>query len=349
VPWDLPRRFKQRAARALLDREWSLYPDFHGHRLRRAIGEREGHPWDGVLLGNGSSELLAVALSTLTERGGEVLTLLPGFGLYSALIEDAGAVPCLLGPTPELRLPLEELEREIERNPRRPVLLCSPNNPTGEAVPVERVAAIAERLEAPLLLDNAYGEFTAEDYRPLLARFPHLLIFGTFSKAWSLAGMRLGYLLADPALVAELIKVKLPYNLGHAALAAGEAALAAAPWVERTVRLLIGRREQWARMLAERGLEVFPSEANFLLVRCPGGDRQARRLLEGLARRGILVRDMTGPPGMSGCLRLSVGSGPALRATAAALDEIADEPASDSAAEASNDVPTAVAAEETTP
>ena len=118
---------------------------------------------------------------------------------------------------------LEELEAEVERDPRRPLLLCTPNNPTGDALPPERVEALLERLQAPLLLDNAYGEFCRYDYRPLLARHRHLILFRTFSKAWSLAGLRLGYLLADPALVAELIKVKLPYNLGHAAVLAGRA------------------------------------------------------------------------------------------------------------------------------
>jgi histidinol-phosphate aminotransferase len=184
------------------------------------------------------------------------------------------------------------------------------------------VARLAGRLDAPLLLDNAYAEFCRFDYRPLLDEHPNLVLFRTFSKAWGLAGLRLGYLLARPALVAELIKVKLPYNLGHAGIAAGRAALAAEGATARRVRAVIGRRPQWRRLLERFGLEVLPSEANFLLVRC--GER-ARAIRDGLAARGILVRDVSHGPGLAGCLRVSIGGGPALRAVGRALVEIAAE------------------------
>ncbi len=184
--------------------------------------------------------------------------------------------------------------------------------------PVERVERLLERLEAPLLLDNAYGEFCRYDYRPLLARYPHLIVFRTFSKAWSLAGMRLGYLLADPRLVTELIKVKLPYNLGHAGVIAGRVALEADAEARRRVRLLVARRPQWAAMLAEEGFEVFPSEANFLLVRCSPPER-AREVREMLEARSIRVRDVSGYPGLAGCIRVSIGTGASLRATRAAI------------------------------
>ena len=215
VPWDLPRRFKEEMAARLLAADWARYPDFHADELRRDLGRLHGHPFEGVLVGNGSNELLSVALTALVAPGTEVLGAEPSFGLYRSFVLKAGGVPRFLPPRPDLKIPIDELEAEVERDPRRPLLLCTPNNPTGDALPVERVERLLERLEAPLLLDNAYGEFCQYDYRPLLARYPHLIVFRTFSKAWSLAGMRLGYLLADPRLVTELIKVKLPYNLGH--------------------------------------------------------------------------------------------------------------------------------------
>ncbi|HVR98964.1 MAG TPA: aminotransferase class I/II-fold pyridoxal phosphate-dependent enzyme, partial [Thermoanaerobaculia bacterium] len=256
-------------------------------------------------------------------QGGEVLGVEPSFGLYPSFVLKAGGVPRFLPPRPDLSPQIEELEAELERDPRRPLLLCVPNNPTGAAVPPEHIEALLAKIEAPLLLDNAYGEFCRWDYRPLLARHPHLVLFRTFSKAWSLAGMRLGYLMAHPALVAELIKVKLPYNLGHAAVLAGRAALAAEADARRRVRVITARREDWAAMLAEEGLEVFPSEANFLLARTS----EARRLRDGLERRGIRVRDIGSYPGLAGCLRVSVGSGAALRDTRRALRQIREEAA----------------------
>jgi histidinol-phosphate aminotransferase len=321
VPWDLPAGLKRRVAGRLLAAGWARYPDFHADALRRDLGRLHGHPWEGVLVGNGSNELLAVALTALVLQGGEVLGTEPSFGLYRSFVLKAGGVPRFLPPRPDLRLPADELEAEVERDPLRPLLLCSPNNPTGDALPPERIERFLERLEAPLLLDNAYGEFSRFDYRSLLARHPHLVLFRTFSKAWSLAGMRLGYLLADPRLVAELIKVKLPYNLSHAAVAAGREVLEAEEEARRRVSILVARRPQWAAMLADAGLEVFPSEANFLLVRCPSPEA-AREVREGLEARSIRVRDVGAYPGLAGCLRVSVGTGAALRAVRRALTEI---------------------------
>ena len=324
VPWDLPVRLKRKATELLLESDWARYPDFHADALRQALGRLHGHPWEGVLVGNGSNELLSVTLTALVSPGGEVLGVEPSFGLYRSFVLKAGGVPKFIAPREDLRLQADEIEAEIERNPRRPLLLCTPNNPTGDALPPDRIAYYLERLQAPLLLDNAYGEFCRWDYRPLLARYPHLLLFRTFSKAWSLAGMRLGYLLADPRLVAELIKVKLPYNLSHAGAITGRVVLEAQEEAERRVRVLVARRAQWARMLAEEGLETFPSEANFLLVRCATLEQTAE-IRDGLAARGILVRDVSGNTGLARCLRVSVGSGAALRDFHLALAEIREQ------------------------
>ena len=320
VPWDLPFSIKREVAERLLAADWARYPDFHADALRHDLGRLHGHPWEGVLVGNGSNELLSVAMTALVPLGGEVLGAEPSFGLYRSFVLKAGGVPRFLPSRPDLRLPIDELEAEVERDPHRPVLLCSPNNPTGDAVSPERVERLLEKLDAPLLLDNAYGEFSRHDYRPLLARHPHLVLFRTFSKAWSLAGMRLGYLLADPRLVAELIKVKLPYNLGHAAIVTGRVVLAAEEESSRRVRILTARRPQWGEMLQEAGLEVFPSEANFLLAR----SERAREFREGLEARSIRVRDVSSYPGLAGCLRVSVGTGASLRAVRKALAEIRD-------------------------
>jgi histidinol-phosphate aminotransferase len=318
VPWDLPWRFKRRMAERLLAADWARYPDFHADELRRDLGRLHDHPQEGVLVGNGSNELLSMALTAVVPPGSEVLGAEPSFGLYRSFVLKAAGVPRFLPPRPDLRIPVEELEAEVERDPHRPLILCTPNNPTGDAVPPERVERLLERLEAPLLLDNAYGEFCRWDYRPLLAKHPQLVLFRTFSKAWSLAGMRLGYLLADPRLVSELLKVKLPYNVGHAGVIAGRVALEAEPQARRRVEILIARRAQWAAMLAAAGLEVFPSEANFLLVRC-GSPERAKEIRETLEARSIRVRDVGGYPRLAGCLRVSVGTGAALRAVRASL------------------------------
>ncbi len=323
MPFDLPASLKRRILEPALDRTWAVYPSFNADRLRANLGRLKDWPAEGVLIGNGSSELMALVLEACARPGKQVLGSVPSFSLYKLLVLRAGAQPRFLAPRPDLALPVVELEREIERDPSRPLILCSPNNPTGEALPPAAVERLLERLDAPLILDNAYAEFCRHDYRPLLERHRHLMLFGTLSKAWTLAAWRLGYLLADPALVAELLKVKLPYNVSFASVAAGEAVLEAPAAVERRVAAVVARRPQWRRMLRELGFEVFPSEANFLLVR----HREADGIRLGLADRGIRVRDVSYYPGLAGCFRISIGSGAALRATRRALAEILRRPA----------------------
>ena len=182
VPWDLPHRLKRTIAEALVERDWARYPDFHANALRQRIGEMYAWPPAGVLVGNGSNELLGVVLEAVTPIGGEVLGVEPSFGLYPAFVRKSGGSLHGVRSASDLTLPLEELEREIERDPTRPVLLCTPNNPTGAAATPREVERLLERLRAPLLLDNAYGEFCEYDYLPLLRTHPHLVIFRTFSR-----------------------------------------------------------------------------------------------------------------------------------------------------------------------
>lgn len=323
-PWEPPRRVKERVARELLEAPWSTYPEFHADALRAALARHHDWPADGILVGNGSNELLALSVETFSTASRALLSAQPCFGLYRLYAVRAKAEALFLGPRADLALPVDELLAEAARRPDRPLLLASPNNPTGEALPPETIGELAAALDAPLLLDAAYSELADHDYRPLLDEHPNLVLFRTFSKAWALGGLRVGYLLAHPDLVAELIKVKLPYNVGRMSAAAALATLAEAAAVRRRVEVLRRRREEWAAMLravgGERGLEVFPSQANFLLVRLPSAER-ARALHRGLAARGVLVRDVGGGPGLAGCLRISIGTRPAFRALRDALEK----------------------------
>lgn len=320
-PWDPPRRVKERVARELLVRSWSRYPEFHADEVREALSRRLDWPLEGILVGNGSNELLALSVEAFCGPRTELVGIVPCFGLYPLYAIRAGATPRFLGPRDDLATPIDELLEEIARDPRRPVLLASPNNPTGEALPPAALARLASALEAPLFLDAAYSELGEHDYRPLLDEHPNLLLFRTFSKAWALGGLRVGYVLADPGLVAELVKVKLPYNVGHAAAVAARVSLEEEPAARRRIEVVKARRGEWARMLAGFGLEVFPSAANFLLVRLSGAE-EARRVHRGLAERGVLVRDVGGGPGLAGCLRVSIGTAPAFRALRGALAEL---------------------------
>lgn len=321
VPYDLPRRLKRRVAERWVERSWARYPDFHCDAVRHLLAKHNDWSFEGTLVGNGSNELLGVAMEALARPGGEVLIHAPSFGLYPMFVQRAAATPKTLLADTDLRLPMAAFEAQIDADPWRPLILCSPNNPTGQAVTVAQLDRLLERMTGPLLLDNAYGEFCQHDYRPLLKKHHHLVIFRTFSKAWSLGGLRLGYLLADPALVHELIKVKLPYNVGLAHAFAAEEVLKHAAASERRVGAMLARRPQWQEMLDSVGLEVFPSEANFFLVRLPAGFDTAI-VQRGLEVRGIRVRDVSKYPRLRGCLRVSVGDGRALRDVEVALRDV---------------------------
>lgn len=329
VPYDLPPWQKRRAARRYVERSWATYPDFHADAVRERLAARHGWSADGVLVGNGSNELLGVCLEAFVRPGGQVLVNSPSFGLYKMFVLRAGGRPRFVQAGEDLQLPMAALEEEVARDPSRPVILCTPNNPTGDAAAPDAVERLLEKLESPLLLDNAYAEFCQYDYRPLLRRHRHLLIFRTFSKAWSLGGLRLGYLLADPALVHELMKVKLPYNVGLGHVEAACEVLDRPAPCERRVRAILGRRPQWRAMFDEIGYRVLPSQANFLLVEVGGA---VARVRAGLETRGIRVRDVSTYPGLSGFMRVSVGSGRALRDVRRALLEIRDELKRESAA-----------------
>jgi histidinol-phosphate aminotransferase len=336
-PWEPPERVKRRVAREIREAPWALYPEFHADTLREALSRHHDWPADGILIGNGSKELLALSVETFTGSSCALLSAQPCFGLYPLYAVRAKAEALFLGPRDDLALPVDALIEEARRRPDRPVLLASPNNPTGEALAPERIAELAAALSAPLLLDAAYSELCDHDYRPLLDEHPNLVLFRTFSKAWALGGLRVGYLLARPELVAELLKVKLPYNVGRMTVVAALATLREERVVRRRMKVLRKRREEWAEMLRElggaggdRGFEVFPSEANFVLVRLPdpeSADRidrigAARALHRGLAERGVLVRDVGGGPGLDGCLRITIGTQPAYRALKKALRNI---------------------------
>ncbi len=281
VPWDFPARLKREALARLAAVDWARYPDFHADELRRALAERldwpmEGHPGRQRLERDAGHHARrrwcgrAPRCSACCPRSGSTRC--------SCAAPVGGRASCRRAPTCACR---SRSSRPRSRaTPSRPLLLCSPNNPTGAAATVEEIERLLEALDAPLLLDNAYGEFCRFDYRPLLDRHSNLLLFRTFSKAWSLGGMRLGYLVAHPDLVAELIKVKLPYNLNHAGVAAGLAALGGSDAAARRIR----RADRPPRRLVRDALRARPRRAS-VGGQLPAGERAAGRARRRDARR----------------------------------------------------------------
>jgi histidinol-phosphate aminotransferase len=308
APDDLPADLKQeilaRAARA----PWHRYPGFTPHRLSELIAARHGWSAEGVLVGNGSNEVIQAALAVTVGQDDVVVAPEPTFSLYRLLTGVYGGryVPVPLGP--DFGFDVGRIIETARREGARVVVLNSPNNPTGSALAdgaVERVLAGTDGL---VFCDEAYQEFGGPSALELADRDARVIVFRTFSKAMGMAALRFGYALAHPAVAREIAKGKLPYNVNAITLAAAEVALGQPERFAARVREIIAERERLiARLAALPGVEAFPSAANFVLLRFATVPAETvfRRLIE---EHRILIRDVSRGTGLQQCLRVTVGT-----------------------------------------
>jgi histidinol-phosphate aminotransferase len=306
-PYDLPLEAKRRVAERALARSWSRYPQADPAELIGRIAALCRWPAAGVLVSNGSNQLIQTLMLCFVVPGTRVVIAEPSFALFGASVRLLGGETIGVPLTPELEFDVAGLEAALRESRAPLAVLCSPNNPTGCALAVEDAARLCRASAGVVVLDEAYHEFVGESFVSLLDQHVNLVVMRTFSKALGLAGLRLGYLLAHPALVAEVRKARLPFDVDFFAEAAALAALDCWPMLEANVRRLSAARDALhARLGRLPGIRVFPSRANFLLVRLDSVDHRA--VFEALLRRGVLVRDVSAHPRLARCLRLSVGT-----------------------------------------
>ena len=303
-PRPLPEGFFEELARAVRELPLHRYPDGQMADLREALAGRTGHPFEGIWAANGSNEVL---LQLLQAHGGperRAVTFEPTYLLHARV--------CWLTQTEHIQLRLPEdfvlTERQVaEAVDARPdvVFVCSPNNPTGNAQPVQVTEALADALPASLVIvDEAYQEFGGETALKLVADHPNVAVARTFSKAFAMAGARIGYLLAAPEVVEDLQRVRLPYHLSALTQAAGIGGLRYQREADEILDAIRSQRDRIASTLSRiPGMTVYPSDANFVLFVPPV---DARELWQALLDRGVLVRDMTAV--VPGALRVTAGA-----------------------------------------
>ncbi len=305
-----------------------IYPDPLGGDLKRALAAHHDIDTGNILLGNGSHELLMQFAQVFAGPGDEVVASKFGFAVYALAAQAAGAELRLAPALPrEHAMPRgHDLPALLEAiGPRTKLLyLANPNNPTGTWFGADAFAAFLARVPERVIVvvDEAYAEFVdAPDYAsalPLVARHPNLVVTRTFSKAYALAGLRVGFAVANAGLIAVMERVRESFNVNAPGLAAAEAALADAAHLQASIAGNTAQREALAAALRARGVKVSPSQTNFLLVEF--GD-VAGRVETALIARGIVLRPMGGY-GLGECLRITVGTEAENARLLAALDEV---------------------------
>ena len=309
-PFPPPAALNKRLAEAISQVEWHRYPDRGARALREGIAALHKVTPSQVFAANGSNEVLQTLLLTYAGPGRRVLTFEPTYALHGHIARVSGATVVEESRNDDYTLDVDAVVSAIGRHQPAVVFLCSPNNPTGLVEPPELVAAVVAEVAASghgiVVVDEAYGQFAPWSAQELLSDSSPLVVSRTYSKTWSMAAARLGYLLAPPWLVAELEKVVLPYHLSVLTQLAGTLALDYADDMERRVSAIVQERGRVVAGLTNLGAQVWPSGANFVLFRPPGGDGEA--VWQGLVDRSVLVRNWASWPRLRGCLRVTIGT-----------------------------------------
>ena len=310
-PYPPPRKFQLALSRKLLELDLNRYPDREAAALVEKLALYHLVSPESVFVASGSNEILQSIVLAYASNG-KVAVFEPTYALHSQISKIAGAAVLIGKRASDWHLDMGEVHRVLAENPNV-VFLCSPNNPTGtlETPGVMRqVAEAAASAGALVVVDEAYGEFGSTQSEVIEEGLPVVAV-KTFSKAWSLAGMRVGYCLADSKIISALKKVSLPYHVGVAPLLAAELILG---YKETIFKRSLSTREEQGKVYAGlvdlsaggRNFQVWPSDANFILFRTK--QMTAKKMWEKLLARGILVRYYDNSEVLRDCLRVTVGT-----------------------------------------
>lgn len=305
-PANLPAEIVGKLAERLSGFPFNRYPDPTAHELRRLIAEANGLEPENVLIGNGGDELIFDLLLAWGGPGRTILDMPPTFSMYEIDAASTGTSVVRVPRLADFSIDTEAVLARVREGDVDIVIVANPNNPTGGLADESFLIELLDASDAIVMVDEAYFEFSRHTMRPHMARHDNLVLLRTFSKAFSLAGPRVGYLLGHADVVSELLKVRQPYSVD-----AFSQWVAAMVYRERMVfeqqisDIMRGRDRITHGLSLMSGIEVFPSEANFVLFRVEHASAVWRDLLHG---HSVLVRDFSRSPGLEDCLRVTVGN-----------------------------------------
>lgn len=292
--------------RATAPEVW-MYPDAEAHDLRQALAAHHSVPADCVLIGAGIDGLLDIFARLFAAPGAGVITTLGGYPTFASHARAAGG-DIVEVPYADGRVPLEMLAAQAQAHKARLVYLSNPDNPSGSWHGASAIRHFAKALpkNCALLLDEAYAELAPPDTADAdLSDLPHVIRLRTFSKAYGLAGLRVGYALAHPDILAGADRVRNHFGMGRSVLAAAQAALGDRTWLAETLKDIAQSREAMGMALSAAGLRPLPSATNFVTAETGRGRGYAGALLADLLTRGVFVRKPAAPP-LDGCIRVTL-------------------------------------------
>jgi histidinol-phosphate aminotransferase len=300
----------QKVINAIIDtaRLGNLYPG-SGPMLREKLAQSAGLTAEHVVLGNGSTDVINFVVHTFVAPGDEVIIPIPTFPMYDARTRVTGGIPIHVPMTADFYWDMQAILKAVNAKTKL-IFICSPNNPTGNQIHADDLLKILE-LGIPTFFDEAYYELedTIKSQARLIEKYSHMMVNRTFSKAFGLAGFRIGYLLCDPKLASYFNRVRIPWNVSLISIAAALAGLEdETGQQEKRQNVIEGRKYVFTEVNRIQGLHAYPSEGNFVLIDASILGLSSGEIRDRMAEKGIFIRPMSGHNMPRGFIRVTVGT-----------------------------------------
>ena len=291
------------AEKYLKENSWDLngYPNTYSDGLRGALAELYGLETDNIIAGNGSDEMLDVVFKTFTNMGDNSVVPVPSYSLYDYFVKLNGGRAIEVDLTEDYQLDVDAMVKQDAKI----AIMPSPNNPTGNCFRKKDIEEILSRFDGIVVVDEAYAEYSDDPFVTRVEEFDNLVVLRTFSKAYAMAALRVGYAVTNKKLSDMMICVKIPYSLNMVSEGAAIAAVKDQEFVRRSVQMVREQRPKLDAGLRKLGFETFPSDSNFIMARSPIDHKV---LVDGLKERGVLIRDFGAKRRTENCVRTTVGT-----------------------------------------
>lgn len=304
-PFNVFKNLKEKFIEKINDLDMNRYPDTDSDSLRMALSKYVGVEIESVLCGNGSDEIIQTIINTFVDKDEYVITHSPTFSMYKIFTNIVGGKVIEVSSEYSFQINVEEIIRKANMKKAKVVFLCNPNNPTGTIIPRADIIRVIEETDAIVVVDEAYYEFLGQSVADLINDYNRLIVLRTLSKAFALAGARVGYAIASKETMDVLYRVKAPYNLNTFSQIAGELFVENIDLINTYLKKIIEERNYLLEGLKNiDDINVFPSGSNFILIK----SKKAKFILDACKKEKISIRDFGSEGLLNDCIRISIGT-----------------------------------------